>query len=486
MLPKFLRIGHTPARPPKRTHAITAAMRERAKAGGWQELTAAGPFSNGAGTEILMTDGTVLVQDYCSSNWERLTPDKTGSYQNGTWSKIAAMPSSYGPLYFASAVLSDGKLIVNGGEYNFCAGAETPLGAIYDPVANSWTAVSAPSGWSEIGDGQSAVLSNGTYMIGNCCTEVQAEYSEGSSTWTQVGTGKHDTNSEEGWTLLRSGELLDADVFDAPYSELFNPQSSSWSAAGNLPVNLTSEDEIGPQTMMPNDEVFVAGANGETATYSERTGKWKQGPNFPMASGRQLDIADGPSSVLPDGQVMLAASPGVYSTPAQVVLYNGKKFTSIATPAEGANDSSYNVRLLVLPTGQVLWADGSNDVEIYTQKEKHTKGIQPTITSVPTSLSPGSTYQISGKRFNGDTQANFYGDDDQQASNYPVLQIINGKTGDVQYAKTHDINFMGIGSNNTVTTSFDVPSNVESGTAKLVVVVNGIPSKAVTVTVGTK
>ncbi len=34
------------------------------------------------------------------------------------------MPSNYVPLYFASAVLPDGKLIVNGGEYNFFAGTQ--------------------------------------------------------------------------------------------------------------------------------------------------------------------------------------------------------------------------------------------------------------------------------------------------------------------------------------------------------------------------
>ena len=46
-----------------------------------------------------------------------------------------------GPLYFASAVLPDGRYIMNGGEYNNGADAWTKLGAIYDPVANVWTAV---------------------------------------------------------------------------------------------------------------------------------------------------------------------------------------------------------------------------------------------------------------------------------------------------------------------------------------------------------
>ncbi len=186
-LPKLLRIGHMPARPPRHTHAITSAIRQRAKAGGWTPLTAAAPFANGAGTEIQMTDGTILVQDYCSPNWYPLIPDKKGSYVNGTWGPKTSMSSGYGPLYFASAILPDGKLIVQGGEYNFCAGAETALGAIYDPVANTWAPVTGPSGWSEIGDAQSAVLADGTYMLGNCCYQNQALLDEASMSWTIIG-----------------------------------------------------------------------------------------------------------------------------------------------------------------------------------------------------------------------------------------------------------------------------------------------------------
>ena len=48
----------------------------------------------------------------------------------------------------------------------------TNLGAISDPVADTWTPVSAPLGtqWSQIGDAQSIVLANGQFMLGACCT----------------------------------------------------------------------------------------------------------------------------------------------------------------------------------------------------------------------------------------------------------------------------------------------------------------------------
>jgi hypothetical protein len=457
-------------------------MRARAKAGGWEQLANSAPWTNGPGSQILMTDGTVLVQDSCTPNWFRLTPDSTGSYQNGKWTEIASMPSNYGPLYFASAVLADGKLIVNGGEYNFCSGDETNLGAIYDPIANTWTAVAAPSGWGRIGDGQSVILKNGTYMIGNCCTNVQAQLDEATMAWTQVGTGKQDDNSEEGWTLLRNGDVLTADVIDEPDSELFNPKTAAWSAAGNLPVNLTQETEIGPQAMRPNDTVYVEGANGLTAIYNSN-GTWTQGPNMPTVGGQQLDAADAPSTVLTDGTVMAVGSPGVYSTPASFYIFNGKKNIIIANPPDAPNDSSYNVRLLVLPTGQVLEDDGSTDVEIYTGKQKTMTSIAPVISKVPKTLTAGSTYALSGKRLNGFTQANFYGDDDQQATNYPLIRITNNTSGAVVYARTHNHSYMGIGSNRVVSTMFDVPSTIGTGSSTLVVVTNGIASQPTSVTI---
>lgn len=481
---RLLHLRHTPLPTHRIRHRITAADRARAMAGGWMPVVAKAPWTNGADTELLMTNGTVIVHDYCTSDWYSLAPDTNGNYINGTWTKTASMSSGYGPLYFASAVLADGKLIVQGGEYNFCNPAETTLGAIYDPVANAWTAVSPPSGWGQIGDAQSAVLSNGTYMLGNCCASNQAQLNEASMTWTIVGNGKSDTNSEEGWTLLRNGDLLTADVFGAPNSELFNPSSSSWSSAGTIPVNLTSGDEIGPQVLRPNNTVFVAGANGDTAIYNADTSSWSQGPTFPLVNGQQVDCADAPGALLVNGRVMVVASPGLYTAPSSFFVFTGKTLNQIPAPPNAPNDPSYQVRLLMLPTGQIMQTDDSSDVEVYTAGH-HTPypSTVPSITSVPTSLAPGSTYAIKGHRFNGASQSNMYGDDVQQASNYPLVRIVNTSTGHVFYARTHGHSFMGVGSRSLVSTNFDVPSGIESGASTLYVVVNGIKSAGVSVTI---
>jgi hypothetical protein len=92
---------------------------------------------DGLGISFLLTDGTVISQGNNFSAWDMLTPDKFGSYVNGTWKKIASLPSGYVPDAFASAVLADGRVIIEGGEYNNGVFAFTNLGAVYDPVKDT-------------------------------------------------------------------------------------------------------------------------------------------------------------------------------------------------------------------------------------------------------------------------------------------------------------------------------------------------------------
>jgi hypothetical protein len=72
---------------------------------------------------LLLTDGSVICQSAQFGarpfgDWYKLKPDLAGSYVNGTWSQIASMPPGYAPQAFAAAVLPDGRVVIEGGEYD--------------------------------------------------------------------------------------------------------------------------------------------------------------------------------------------------------------------------------------------------------------------------------------------------------------------------------------------------------------------------------
>src|ERR1700674_1586039 len=123
----------------------------------WQEPSASVPFN--VGIALQLTDGNIMIQENGTSNWWELIPTETGSYYNGSWFPLAPFPASmdYVPLYFASAVLPDGRVIIEGGEFNKGVEDWTNKGAIYNPVTNIWTEVKPPEGWTQIGDAQSVV-----------------------------------------------------------------------------------------------------------------------------------------------------------------------------------------------------------------------------------------------------------------------------------------------------------------------------------------
>lgn len=463
-----------------------------AKSGTWNGLAHAFPGSGAPDTALLLTDGTVIMHDLCTVNWFRLTPDNTGSYRNGTWSSIAAMPSGYSPLYFGSQVMPDGKHVtVEGGEYLNCSAVWTNKGAIYDSVANTWTNVPPPSGWSQIGDAQSVVRTDGLLMQADCCTTHSAigTISGSTVTWNDVaGTGKADSNDEEGWTQLPDGRILTVDAnrdlgTNNDY-ETFSENTNSWTSPGKIGFSCTDSGshEIGPAPLLPNGLVLQICGTPHTGTFNPLTNTWVQGPDMPNIGGT-LDSADGPAAVLPNGNVLAAVSPGVFQNPTHFVEIKVTdpthiSITQVNEPASASGQSSWESRMLVLPTGEVLWSSDVGDVQIYTPKGKPAKAAIPTVKKVPASLTRGSTNNVvKGTGFNGVTYGGYYGDDVQTSSNYPLVRFTNTSSGHVCYAKTHDY-ATGISDGSITSAKYDIPAGCEAGASTLEVVVNGVASKA--------
>ena len=245
--------------PPKKDAIVLKATTALAPNSPWQLLTNQPPVLDytdcGPGNPILLTDGTVMLADNGCQDWWKLTPDEFGSYVKGTWTQLASLPDGYSPLYHASAVLPDGRVIIEGGEYIFSNGVFHPVwsdqGAIYDPLTDTWTLVVPPPFFGgfgpfprTIGDAQSVVLFDGTFMLADCCTKDTALLDANTLTWTPTGKNKFDIHDEEGWTLLPNKKVLTVDAYVGSYdaagtnSEIYNPSSGKWSSAGSTIVQL--------------------------------------------------------------------------------------------------------------------------------------------------------------------------------------------------------------------------------------------------------
>ncbi len=447
------------------------------------------------GLPFLLTDGSVMVQGPNYFDWYRVSPDPSGSYSNGTWTRLADIPASwnYAPDAFASAVLADGRVVIVGGEYNFNAFTLTNHGAIYDPVTNAWTPIQPPANWPDIGDSPAVVLPDGRFLIGRKTTQDIAALDPATLQWSPLpSTGKSDFNAEEGWTLLPDGSVLTADVKNAPNSERYVASTGRWTTEGFTPVDLHSPTqsnpipyganqlyfppgEIGPAILRPDGTVFFTGAsnvfNGHTSIYhpaltSTGAGNWTTGPDFPND-----DAGDSSAVLLPSGNVLVVANSGTLYEFDGVHLKPGP-----VLPA----GNTYN--MLILPNGQTLITGPT--VQVYLSTGTYLPSWVPAIADFPARVLRGATYRITGTQFNGLSQAAAFGDEEETATNYPLVRLTNLASGIVTYARTHDHSSMGVATGLTpVSTYFDIPRQLETGETRLEVIANGIPSPPVTISV---
>lgn len=482
------------------------------------------PLTNAPPTNLnsclLLTDGTVMCQGFFSNTWHRLTPDAFGSYVNGTWDArpIAPMPNgndarigctncAYAPLFFASQVLADGRVVVVGGEDLAGFGAvETNIGFMYDPVTNTWSQQLAEAfGSGNVGDTMSNVLPNGTMVVSSITTTNLEAFNPSTLAFTALNpTGKADANNEEGWEILPNGTMLAIDARIQAQSEIYNPATNTWGTPLSTIVNMSDTGnlggsiEIGPALLRPDGQLVAFSGNslGQNALFNTATNTWSHTASldFPLVSGQSFhySVKDGPAAVLPNGNVIVMASPtdnnaNDFLPPSHFfeLDFATNTLNQVADSAHAAAFASFDGHFMMLPSGEALFVAfdqiANQDVAVYSNGGAPQNAWRPTVTSSPATIVPGSTNNaISGTLFNGLTQGSAYGDDSQSFTNYPLVRITNTASGHVFYARTHNHNRMGVealGSTETTSTQFDVPANIEQGACTLVVVANGIASQ---------
>lgn len=475
-------------------------------AGSWKLLTNQ-PLAS-VDTMLLLTDGTVVAHESNSPNWHRLTPNSAGSYEDGNWSAIAPMPPnpaivaanggpSYGPLFFGSAVLKDGTLLVIGGEYNTGISCDLAAATLYDPTTNSWTNLTTPSGWANVGDVPLCVLPDGRVLLGNINSNQTVFFDPTTKTYA-AGPNKSDRCAEESFTLMPDGTVVAVDCTSIPNAEKYVPASNTWVSAGTTPSTLPQAcsgivPEIGPSVLLTTGHLLVIGATGNTALYTppaipSQPGTWSAGPSLKDAGGNTIFPIDAPAALLPNGKVLLAGSPAPpcsFPGPTSFFEYDPASNTAtLVTAPSNAGGPCFTGRLLIVPTGKVLFSSQSGSVAIYTPDGAPNNAWRPAITVCPTVLQPGHSYGISGHQFNGLSQACSYGDDATMATNYPIVRLTNTTTHAVVYCRTANHSTMAVATGAAVvSTTFHVPAGIPLGHYSLVVIANGIPSADFGVTV---
>jgi hypothetical protein len=258
--------------------------------------------------------------------------------------------------------------------------------------------------------------------------------------------------------------------------------------------------EIGPAVTRPDGSMVAFGGNtgclaagsppNPTAIYTVSSNSWTAGPNVPAIGGTSYTLPDAPAAMLPNGNILFAASPGFGNPPTHFFEFtSANAINQVADDPYSAGCSLPNCpgafwyNFLVLPNGQILATDFSASVEIYTPAGSPKSSWAPAITSVPSCVAPGSSYVLNGTQLNGLTQGAAYGDDVQGETNYPLVRIVNNSSWHVFYARTSGHSTMSIAPGQAGSTNFAVAAGTETGASMLYAVANGISSAGTAVTV---
>ena len=244
------------------------------------------------------------------------------------------------------------------------------------------------------------MLPDGRVLVGSIDDIRTALYNPKTDTWTATGN-KADSSSEEGFTLLPDGTVLAPENSDPPNAEKYLINAGTWVSAGQTPQSLVESNfsiEIGPCLLRPDGTAFQVGGNGHTAVYHPdhdpaTPGYWVKGPDFPDSSpGQPLKANDAPGCVLPNGHVLCVAGTapnnGGFAVNGQFFEFDGKLLDPAPAPGNAGGDV-FTGRMLLLPTGQVLFSAGSPAMEIYTPVGEPDDEWRPRITEHQRDLEPG-------------------------------------------------------------------------------------------------
>ena len=330
---------------------------------------------------------------------------------------VAPVPSQFGLFCSGTAILADGRPIVNGGH----AGREDPVlghagnnqGIIetnlFDPVSRTWTNGPAMSvaRWypttSRLGDGR--ILTVGGEITPNVWADTPEIYNPSTNTWTTLTNATTTAMRTLEYVylhLLPNGRVYGLNPWTGQCRTL-NVGTQSWAMAAAVPVLNSSTVMYRPYKVLSTGG-GVYGGQAQTSAYvidlSQPGATWRS--IAPMAFARfQHNLV-----LLPDGKVLAiggssttdVAATAIGPLPTELWDPVTEQWTTMASLTEAR---MYHSVAFVLADGRVVSAGGGRDgpvidhpsAEVYSPPYLF-KGARPRITSSPTSGRYGSTFSV--------------------------------------------------------------------------------------------
>jgi len=402
---------------------------------------------------------------------------------------------------------------------------------IYDPIANTWSSSiskvysdsSNEETWARMGDGR--ILTYDIFRSNTAGTGYAERFDPTTNTWSSISPA--DGTATGTLPVLSSGaigfefggilRLYDGRMFVIGangHTALYNPSTNSWAAGpdtistlGGVSFLFSADDA--PAAILPNGHVILAvdaglglASSGDTtagsniitgipSTASLQTGWAVSGTGIP--SGATITSVDSATQIHISGNATATGS-GVaiqfgrtFSKPTVILDYDPVAGTIVPVSpvipdANLNNIPSYVTRMLMLPTGQLLFSDSSNQLWVYTSDGDASPDLKPTVSGV-TSDGAG-LYTLTGTKLTGQSSGSSYGDDVESDEDYPIIRLVSG-SGIVYYARTTNWSPIGVGTGTTPqSVNFTLSGSIPTGAYSLIVSAAGISSDPVTFTLG--
>lgn len=415
--------------------------------------------------------------------------------------------------------------------YSISDNAFTPTGTkVYNDSSDE-------EGWAVLPHGK--ILNYDLFQSIATNTGYAETYNPATGLWTSIspadGTARGTlpvlSDTQVGYELGPLIRLLDgrALVIGAnQHTALYTPSSNTWAPGPDMRADLTGPGGTIPNALfgaddaaaaiLPNGHVFLtADAGPNPVSLRGRTRDGSASVSLPTTAGLQstwsVAQADGKNTTIPPGTVIYSVdSPtsitlgtydasnnlvtvnaqktqgniklvlgGVFSSPTQLFDFdpNAGTMTPIAGPAGSflPSEGAYVTRMLMLPTGQLLLSDSSNQLYVYTAAGSAPASLRPVISHVH--YTDDGVFVLTGTQLNGQSAGASYGDDDQMNENYPIVRLQNPTTGNVYYCRTTNWSSVSVGGNQPQSVNFTLNSAIRPGSYELTVVGAGIASRAV-------